>query len=66
MDWDKQINISELKDCPFCGSRDLSNGFAYHHGEFFVHCNNCDAHIESFESVEKAVEKWNKRSENNE
>lgn len=48
----------ELKQCPFCGSKNLRlTGNSWH----WVQCNNCFAEIGGQESEEEAIEQWNRR-----
>ena len=51
--------MAELKPCPFCGCEaDDYCGFAYSE----VYCINCNAQIQR-DSIEEAIEAWNRRAE---
>lgn len=64
---------TELKPCPFCGGEAKAYGIPVHKHNFaglpelggggFVECMNCTACL-SENSKEKAIEAWNRRSEN--
>ena len=48
-----------LKPCPFCQSEDIQ---AFDIGETFIlYCNDCCASGPEADTLEDAVEKWNRR-----
>lgn len=54
----------ELLPCPFCSSTSIANISetpVFHPTYFYIKCFDCDAVINSKESKNKAIEKWNKR-----
>ena len=52
--------MTELKSCPFCGGTNLQIIDVYGEG-FYVDCITCTAYGPSGETMEKAIEAWNKR-----
>lgn len=50
----------ELKPCPFCGSKNLC---LIRNSWYWVQCNNCLAEIGVQESEKDAIEKWNRRAD---
>lgn len=68
----RRARPDELKPCPFCGSRDISNvsaGFAgptnvWHRGDeiFAVNCRGCGASVPNRYRNRLVVEAWNKRT----
>jgi Lar family restriction alleviation protein len=63
--------MSELKPCPFCGESKLlysgGCGFRYDDDDnqirlFRVHCRTCKGRTGLFESLDEAVEAWNRRT----
>ena len=60
--------IMELKPCPFCGSTDVYISFRYPLlGEglrMLVVCNCCGCMTAQCRNEDKAVEAWNRRSDN--
>ncbi len=53
--------IEKLKPCPFCGSDSLyipENPVF----DYYVRCNNCQSRSNSFENAERAIEAWNRRT----
>ena len=46
----------ELKPCPFCG--DDANIVT---GNTWVHCMGCGAETDYYDTVEEAIEAWNRR-----
>ena len=57
--------MTDLKPCPFCGSKNLSH---FNDGYFIqIFCNACGARtglfVESDSERDKAVEAWNMRAE---
>ena len=52
-----------LKPCPFCGGEAVKDFARFDYNYFGVHCTVCDAYIHDFDSEEMAVEKWNKRAD---
>lgn len=53
--------MSELKQCPFCGSEDVSL-WSECNRIFYVKCNNCLWKTENFPNEKQAAEIWNKRA----
>ena len=51
----------ELKQCPFCGSHDLSIATAPG-SSFFVRCNNCESRSAYWKKKSFAVDAWNRRA----
>lgn len=47
--------MSELKPCPFCGSKDVG-----HDGNDYVECNNCNT-LGPTEEAYSSADKWNTR-----
>lgn len=66
-----RANPSELKPCPFCGSRDIANVSAGHAGPsnrfhagdeiFAVNCKNCGASVPNRYQNNLVVDAWNER-----
>ncbi len=59
---------NELKPCPFCGGK-ANLKEKYIHGvanrkNYWVVCTNCQIRIQDRNSVEKAIEQWNRRVDN--
>lgn len=57
-------DFTELKPCPFCGSKDIElSAEEYHDKDVFyiVSCNNCGAQIEGSGRGKEAAEAWNTR-----
>lgn len=66
--------MAELKPCPFCGEF----GDAVHFQKLFYHvsygdteltrwkvmCENCGAEVSEFCTPERAIEAWNRRTDN--
>ena len=58
---------TKLKPCPFCGGKAYIHDAICDDGAYlftFVQCHTCKANIEGFSSKEKAIEAWNRRTEN--
>lgn len=55
----------ELKQCPFCGSKNLQyvekNPESYEQC-YYVYCLNCDAQGPEYISIDDAISAWNRRS----
>ena len=52
--------MTELKPCPFCGSKKIQDNYDW--GYFWVECKDCKCKgPDSFEDYEKALQKWNRR-----
>lgn len=56
--------MSELKPCPFCGSKDV--GFNENAYAIWVECCNCWCRTDEEFSVDTAREVWNRRADNGE
>ena len=57
----------ELKPCPFCGSKSVwvaDNILDYLFIGYNVHCNGCGAETRYTKDRDKAIERWNRRAEN--
>ena len=56
----------ELKPCPFCGSKDIEEGFEPIGGYGYIVCNaeksGCGATSGRYESYDEAAESWNRRT----
>lgn len=54
---------TELKPCPFCGSKNI---VLTSHGAVivFVQCDDCCATFPHFDSEEEAINTWNRRVHN--
>jgi len=55
----------ELKPCPFCGSKSISNRLedyqtSLHYGWFFTECNDCFSRT-YYRTEDMAVKWWNRR-----
>lgn len=59
---------TELKPCPFCGSKDVDVGFSFpqfgEQAKMFVVCNICGSRTANFRKKSTAIEIWNVRAEN--
>ena len=56
-----------LKPCPFCGSKSVwvaDNILDYMFIGYNVHCNGCGAETRYTKDRDKAIERWNRRAEN--
>lgn len=60
----------ELKPCPFCGEKVFLYGFEDYKDidrkstpYYYVKCGNCGATVWGDEDKEKAVEAWNRRTQ---
>lgn len=53
--------MSELKPCPFCGSKRVYSA-KVKKGIYRVECWCCGAIVESVSSTEKAIKHWNTRA----
>ena len=65
----KMNDASELKHCPFCGSRwtqarYINNPFDVHHvyGGYRGECTDCGVTTKAYKTREEAVDAWNMRS----
>ena len=56
------MNGIELKPCPFCGSEDVA--FTCLEDVSYVECWDCSAKVETYNGIEDAVKKWNRRAIN--
>ena len=52
--------MEELKPCPFCGGEAEDFGVDV----FWVTCKNCHIGTESFDTLQEAIEAWNRRANN--
>lgn len=57
--------MCELRECPFCGSNDVSVREAEFDGEtvYFVLCSSCNAATGATNDKQKVIHDWNKREE---
>lgn len=58
--------MAELKPCPFCGSKTaevVEDGNEYLFLRYFVACGRCGASTGRNRTKEKAIEAWNRRTE---
>lgn len=53
--------MSELRNCPFCNSNDLTVAGGDWEGAYFVMCHNCAAQGSRHEKRQDAIKKWNTR-----
>lgn len=57
--------MTDLKRCPFCGSKDIRVWMKYE--SFFVQCEDCSALVPDPNTTEytqeEAIEAWNRRYE---
>lgn len=65
----KMNDASELKHCPFCGSkwtqvRYINNPFDVHHvyGGYRGECTDCGVTTKAYKTREEVVDAWNMRS----
>lgn len=54
--------MNELKPCPFCGGE--AKLYKAKSWEIFVECTSCHTDSAIFYDVEKAIEAWNRRTDN--
>ena len=54
------MSTSELKHCPFCGSRPIDFNDNGRHGQ--IVCSNCDASTPVCVNVYQAIEIWQRRA----
>ncbi len=52
--------MTELKPCPFCGSKEVEMQGNSHHS--WVVCDNCSTEGPVAPSQDEAVERWNERA----
>ena len=64
----RNIAMSELKPCPFCGSTNVDDSYqmGYRKNDhskilYGAGCNDCGCQTELFETTELAVKAWNAR-----
>lgn len=62
--------MTELKPCPFCGSKNTACSFYTTHTEgmedhYYIGCKNCGANGSRGKSEEEAIEAWNRRVNDN-
>ena len=56
-----------MKPCPFCGSSNVApeeeygSDCGYSFGGHLVICNDCGIQTKYYETVEEAIEAWNRR-----
>lgn len=51
----------EIKRCPFCGGE--GHIWIYDHDGWYVDCENCGARTEIWGTEDEAIERWNRRVE---
>ena len=54
--------MSELKPCPFCGSKRAVRHGVISTSQVYVQCMDCGARTHKFGGSEKAIEAWNSRA----
>lgn len=52
----------KLKPCPFCGGKAETDYAWDDYNNPGVHCNDCGAYVFDYNSEKKAIEKWNRRT----
>ena len=61
--------MTELKPCPFCGSKDVQCGELgeFMKGRYFIHCNKCQTSgplskqsLNEEDGLKDAIKKWNR------
>ena len=55
------MSKTELKPCPFCGSKNIDL-VDYSAVIVFVQCDDCCATFPQFDTKEEAIEAWNRRA----
>ena len=56
--------MSELKKCPFCGSKDVNIEYDPITGTYVVRCRACQCVVWQYYALEEeAAEAWNKRAD---
>lgn len=65
--------MDKLKRCPFCGGEakvhKMKVNFMYEEWAYSIYCYECQAQVRYTNTLNKAIEEWNKRikeKENNE
>lgn len=61
-DYSELDDVEEIKPCPFCGGKAEIDYLWYNRNYPGVRCNDCGAYVFAYNSEEKAIEKWNKRA----
>lgn len=56
------MSCIKMKPCPFCGSEDVA--FTCLEDVSYVECWDCSAKVETYNGIEDAVKKWNRRAIN--
>ena len=54
--------MTELKPCPFCGSKNVKIHVGYSHS--YIRCEDCIVSTRRFKNIQDAVDGWNKRIDN--
>lgn len=58
--------VSELKDCPFCGSNYILMGhekvYEPHLGFIYINCDDCGVRTIAYEDENKTIKSWNRRT----
>ena len=60
--------MSELKPCPFCGSKYINVNYIREHDLWivegaYIECPNCGVNTRIFDDPDEAIEFWNRRSD---
>ena len=63
---EKEMVITRLKRCPFCGEKAVVDTYDYKIDNgivktYFVRCGKCQAETFECETVEEAINRWNQR-----
>lgn len=56
--------MGKLKKCPFCGREAILYKSFDYVDKHRIECTNCDIHTPAYITKEKAVEAWNRRTDN--
>lgn len=55
------MDMTKLKPCPFCGCKLIHEmGLSKFH--YYMLCDNCRTTSGNYETIEQAIEAWNRRT----
>ncbi len=60
------VSMSDLRPCPFCGSRYINMNYIREDGILegaYVECANCGVSTRIYDDPDEVVEFWNRRNE---